>query len=139
MVELLCKELRPGVVIKDAHAKVMELCTEKGQSFLQHLSRVFGSGIGLQKKESGLELSDENETVIEEGMVFGIRISLTGFNDKAEKATMMIGDTVIVNKNENVVVTEGISKKYQDISYVLDDDDDDEEDDDDEINVNDHN
>lgn len=59
-------------------------------------------------------------------MVFALRISLTGFNDDANRATLLIGDTIIINEDKNTVVTEGISKKYQDISYVLDDEEDDD-------------
>ena len=126
LVEVLAAELRPGVAINVAHAKVLEAAKEKNSLFSTFLSRTFGCGIGLNLKESDLEISAENETLIKEGMVFAIRLSLTGFNDEASRATLLLGDTIVVGAEKNQVVTEGISKKYQDISYVLDDEEDDD-------------
>ena len=96
----------------------------------------FGFGIGNNFKEDLLLISATNETRVEAGMIFHIRITIRDQKEGEKKETIIaIGDTIIFENDDNVVIlTENIPRK---ISYTLDDDE--EEDDEDKENQNDQN
>lgn len=54
-------------------------------------------------------------------MVFHIRITLTGVHKEPARSVIAIGDTLVIEKDgSSTVLTSGIQKKYNDISYSLD-------------------
>jgi len=99
------------------------------------LYKNFGFGIGNNFKEDLLLINATNETKVEAGMIFHIRITVRDQKEGEQKETIIaIGDTIIFENNDNVaILTENIPRK---ISYTLDED---EEDDEDKENQNDQN
>lgn len=68
-------------------------------------------------------INAKNNTLVEPGMVFHIRVTLTGVHKEPARSFIGIGDTVLIEKDGSAtVVTAGIHKKYSEISYSLDDD-----------------
>ena len=56
--------------------------TDSGKKFVNFtrgLPKVLGYGIGMNFKEELLAIREDNEKIIESGMVFNIRLSLTNF------------------------------------------------------------
>lgn len=75
-------------------------------------------------KEELLSINETNTLVIEPGMVFHVRITLSDVDPKPTKSVIAIGDTVLVEKEDgksrgNTVLTSGIQRKYNEISYSL--------------------
>ena len=81
----------------------------------------FGFGIGFNYKERQLLVSAQNDTVVEPGMTFHLRISISGISQQPARAIVALGDTVIIapSGESNKVLTRGIQKSYAEISYSL--------------------
>lgn len=85
----------------------------------------FGFGIGFNYKERQLQITATNETVVEPGMTFHVRLSISGISKEQARSTVAIGDTVIImgDGQANQVLTSGIQKSYAEISYSLEESD----------------
>ena len=67
--------------------------------------------------------------MIEAGMTFNVRITLTNFaavkkeggKESNTRNCLMIADTIFVTPNGCEVLTQGISRNFNDISYNLED------------------
>ena len=79
----------------------------------------FGFGIGFNFKEDRLLINATNETIIEPGMTFHVRIAITGVHKEPARSVVALGDTIVVGKDGNQVLTAGIQKKHAEISYSL--------------------
>lgn len=56
-------------------------------------------------------------------MAFHVRITLHEVNKKAQRAIIALGDTVVIDAaGAPLILTEGIQRKYNEISYSLDQD-----------------
>ena len=87
----------------------------------------FGFGIGFNFKEDRLMINATNDTIIEEGMSFHVRIAITGVHNEPARSVVAIGDTVVVHADGNQVLTAGMQKKYAEISYSLEESESEEE------------
>ena len=90
----------------------------------------FGFGIGSSHKEELLSISATNtKTKVQGGMVFHVRITFKDVEKEKNKSAIAIGDTVVVNGDGTPqLLTGSIPRKYQQISYKLEDEDDQDED-----------
>ena len=52
-------------------------------------------------------------------MTFHVRIAITGVHKEPARSVVALGDTIVVGKDGNQVLTSGIQKKYAEISYSL--------------------
>lgn len=121
-LEALMQSLKPGVVIKDAYNKVIDFIKQKDATLVDKLLNYLGFGIGLEFKENVIAITGKCERVIEAGMVFCAIIGLNNLTTaKGKQYAIMVADTVVVKDQDgnNEVVTKGISKKFDDISYSL--------------------
>lgn len=88
----------------------------------------FGFGIGAKYKEDELSINANNSTKVEPGMCFHVRITFRDVTKEKSKSFIAIGDTVIVQEDGTPkLLTESVSRKYQNISYTLDDEDEQEQ------------
>jgi nucleosome binding factor SPN SPT16 subunit len=93
--------------------------------------KILGYGIGMNAKEESLTIKEDNHKVIEAGMTFNVRLTLTGFasakkdggKESNTKNCLMIADTIYVTSEGCEVLTSGISRNFSDISYNLEDED----------------
>ena len=115
--ELLIAKLQVGSTIASAYDAAKNLIAERNSNLTVHNN--FGFGIGFNFKEDRLGISASNETVVEEGMSFHVRVAITGVHKEPARSVVAIGDTIIVSENGNKVLTKGIQKKYAEISYSL--------------------
>ena len=53
-------------------------------------------------------INASNDTVIEEGMSFHVRIAITGVHKEPARSVVAIGDTVVVHGDGNQVLTAGM-------------------------------
>lgn len=115
-------QITVGTPIKQIYNKGVEFIKTNDESLLQYIPKNFGAGIGCHLKEKSLEINAENETLIEGGMVFELRVGLTGMKNSKMNYSLLISDVVLVsgdNKSREIL-TGAISKAYKDISYSMD-------------------
>lgn len=106
-LDLLAKSLKVGKPISDAYIATKNLI-ESRKDGLQFYTN-FGFGIGSQYKEEKLLINAKNTKLVEPGMVFHIRITLTGVHKEPARSVIGIGDTVVIEKDGSAtVLTAGI-------------------------------
>ena len=75
-------------------------------------------------------IKEDNTKVIEAGMAFNIRLTLTNFvTDKKDagkdtniRNCLLIADTILVTATGAETLTQGVSRSFNDVSYNLEDD-----------------
>ncbi|KAL2020929.1 hypothetical protein VTK56DRAFT_7816 [Thermocarpiscus australiensis] len=108
---LILKEIRDGVVVKDVYTKAYNLIKSKKPELEKHFLKNVGFGIGLENKDSTLILNGKNTRTLRDGMTLCIT---TGFSDilnpepqdKSSKVySLVLTDTIRVTPGEPVVFT----------------------------------
>ena len=126
----LFSSLKYGRKISECYNEIYSIfAKEKNEEWLtKHLGENFGYGIGFKYEEKSLEIIPTNDTVIDEDMVFFIRLYFKDLEYREKQGIgIVIGDTIVVTKNGNKNLTKHIRKNYEDISYVINEDDEEEE------------
>lgn len=68
------------------------------------------------KKEKQNTIGQGCKKEVKEGSVYHLMIGVRNFGAKSDQTmALLVGDTVIVGKTENVVLTDGVSKSFSDI------------------------
>mmetsp|Transcript_23421 Transcript_23421/g.17869 ORF Transcript_23421/g.17869 Transcript_23421/m.17869 type:complete len:90 (+) Transcript_23421:1041-1310(+) len=80
----------------------------------------FGFGIGTGFKEEALLINETNDTIVEPGMTFHVRVSFTEVSDKPERSVVALGETVVVDQ-EPRILTAKLQRKWNEVSYQLED------------------
>lgn len=133
---MLATSLKPGTKLKTVYENAVNFIKEKVPQLKDKIPTNFGFGIGLEFRESNLYINAKNEKEVEEGMVFNVVVGFDNLLNEKEKAyAIQVSDTVAVRKQNqpNAAMTYKVSRKYEDISYSIQDenpDEDAEEDDD---------
>ena len=117
--EMLIQNLRPGNTIAQAHQMAKTFVSGRNPNV--QCGSNFGFGIGFTFKEDSLAITADNQTGIEVGMTFHIRVALTNVHKEPSRSVVAIGDTVLVGSEKNEVITGGVQRKYNEISYSLED------------------
>ncbi|KAL2264824.1 hypothetical protein VTJ83DRAFT_7334 [Remersonia thermophila] len=108
---LILKEIRDGVAVKDVYNKALNLIRAKKPDLEKHFLKNVGYGIGLENKDPTLILSGKNSRVLRDGMTLCIT---TGFSDienpdpqdkNSKVYSLVLTDTVRVTSSEVVVFT----------------------------------
>ncbi len=108
---LILKEIRDGVVVKDVYAKAHSLVKSKKPELEKHFLKNVGYGIGLENKDPTLILNGKNTRLLRDGMTLCIT---TGFSDiqnpnpqdkNSKVYSLVLSDTIRVTNSEPVVFT----------------------------------
>ena len=119
----LFSELKLGNSLKDVYNSTKEFIRQKDPRLAEKVYKNFGFGIGCDIKESLLEISATNETKIEPGMVFHIRMTLSDGD-----IVVAIGDSAHMQTDGTLEqLTENVPREYARISFTLEEDDEEEE------------
>jgi len=138
-----CLELMiVGNELKDVYEGAKKFVEKKDAALLPFLTKTLGFSIGLEFRDGTLVLNDKNSTKFEEGMVFTLAVGFHNVPLSAEdksKATgaskslglfsLLVADTVQIQKGGAADVLTKISKEFSDVSYNISDKDEDEEED----------
>lgn len=118
-LDTLVKSLEVGKPISAAYMAAKNLVMQRNPSL--NVPPSFGFGIGFNYKERHLMIKADNETIVEAGMTFHARITLSGISSEPARAIVAIGDTVLITQpgTPNKQLTSGIQKTYAEISYSL--------------------
>lgn len=117
-LDTLISHMTVGQPISSAYMAAKNLVMQRNADL--SVPANMGFGIGFNYKERALTVSAQNETIIESGMTFHVRIALQGVSKVQARSIVAIGDTIIVQAaGPNKVLTAGIQKAYAEISYSL--------------------
>jgi len=124
--------LRPGVPLKAAYDAALNRLKSKRPDLEKKLPKNVGTAIGIEFRESSLQLNSKNETRVRAGMAFNVAVGLENLEDKeatdkrAATFALFLADTVLVKEEGPPdVYTEKAPKAWSDVSYQLNADDDD--------------
>jgi len=120
---MLIGKLKPGTSLKSIYDAGVDMIRDKRPILVDKLSQNFGFGMGLEFKEANLTISNKVDRNVEAGMVFNVAVSVSPLkSSKGKEYAIMLADTVIIRPAGPDVITSKIPKKYEDISYALEQD-----------------
>jgi nucleosome binding factor SPN SPT16 subunit len=108
---LILKEIRDGVAVKDVYNKALALIKSKKPELEKHFLKNVGYGIGLENKDPTLVLSAKSTRTLRDGMTLCVTTGFTDIQnpdpqDKLSKVySLVLTDTIRVRPTEVVVFT----------------------------------
>lgn len=129
--EAAVNTLKPGNSAGAAYQAATSLVERESPELVPHLTKSAGTGIGLEFRESGLNLNSKNGRVLKPGMVFNVSLGFQNLltdsgNPKTEKFSLLLADTVVVGEKNPEITTGVSSKAVKDVAYSFNDDEEEE-------------
>lgn len=117
--------MKPGVVISELRKKTINFITEKKKEYLPNLTGNSGCGIGLQFRESGLNITTKNQKTLVKDMVFYVSLGFQNLkidlkDGKSKTYAILVGDTVQVTEEGGIKLT-SVTKEWNDVYYTFND------------------
>ncbi|ONK78791.1 uncharacterized protein A4U43_C02F22470 [Asparagus officinalis] len=125
--------LKPGNKAGAAYQAAVSVVEKEAPELLPNLTRSAGTGIGLEFRESGLNLNMNNNRLLKSGMVFNVSLGFQNLqaetnNPKTQNFSLLLADTVIVSSEKPPeVLTAGCSKLVRDVAYAFNEEQEEEE------------
>ncbi|MCL7052093.1 hypothetical protein MKW94_008848 [Papaver nudicaule] len=124
--------LKAGSKVSASYEAALAVVEKDGPELVPNLTKTAGTGIGLEFRETGLNLNAKNDRILKAGMVFNVSLGFQNLqaqtnNPKTEKFSLLLSDTVIVKENVPEVATMISSKAVKDVAYSFNEDDEEEE------------
>uniref|UniRef100_A0A0D9W3H9 FACT complex subunit n=1 Tax=Leersia perrieri TaxID=77586 RepID=A0A0D9W3H9_9ORYZ len=124
--EAALEALKPGNRMSAVYQAAVEVVEKNAPELLPNLTKSAGTGIGLEFRESGLNLNPKNDRLIKAGMVFNVSLGLHNLqaetkSGKTKQYSMLLADTALVPLE---IITAPCSKAVKDVSYSFNDEDD---------------
>ncbi|KAL6650517.1 hypothetical protein ACP70R_009442 [Stipagrostis hirtigluma subsp. patula] len=130
--EAAISALKPGNQMSAVYQAAVAVVEKNAPELLPHLTKSAGTGIGLEFRESGLNLNSKNDRQIKEGMIFNVSLGLHNVqaettNEKTRQFSLLLADTVLVREKspEQEILTAPCSKAIKDVAYSFNEDEDD--------------
>jgi nucleosome binding factor SPN SPT16 subunit len=126
---LVMKEIRDGVHVKDIYSKALALIRTKKPDLEKHFLKNVGAGIGIETRDSTLLLNAKSSRSLKDGMTLCVT---TGFSDvenkdpqdkKSKIYSMVLSDTVRVTQSEPVIFTGDAPSDLDATSFFFKDED----------------
>ncbi|KAL6278442.1 hypothetical protein ACE6H2_022043 [Prunus campanulata] len=124
--ETAISNLKSGNKLSAAYQAALSVVEKEAPELAANLTKTAGTGIGLEFRESGLNLNAKNDRILRPGMVFNVSLGFQNLQaqTKDPKTSLLLADTVIVGKETPEVLTHSSSKAVKDVAYSFNDDDD---------------
>ena len=127
--ELLIREAKEGVVIKDLYNKAVALIKSKKPELEKHFSKNIGSGIGFETRDSTLLVNGKNNRQLKDGMTLTLSPGFTDIDNpdpqdsKSKKYSLFLTDTIRVLGNHDAAYnfTKDASGEIGTISFYFKD------------------
>ncbi|XP_050382933.1 FACT complex subunit SPT16-like [Argentina anserina] len=115
-------ELKPGNKASAAYLAALSVVERDAPELVPNLTKSTGTGIGIEFRESGLNLNAKNDRVVKAGMVFNVALGFHNLqsgisNSKHQNFSLLLADTVVVNHDKPEVLTGKVSKAVKDVAY----------------------
>uniref|UniRef100_A0A0E0KP27 FACT complex subunit n=1 Tax=Oryza punctata TaxID=4537 RepID=A0A0E0KP27_ORYPU len=123
--EAALEALKPGNRMSAVYQAAVDVIEKNAPELLPNLTKSAGTGIGLEFRESGLNLNPKNDRIIKGGMVFNVSLGLHNLqaetkSEKTKQYSLLLADTCLVPL-ENLTVS--CSKLLKDVAYSFNDED----------------
>lgn len=123
--EAALEALKPGNRMSAVYQAAVDVIEKNAPELLPNLTKSAGTGIGLEFRESGLNLNPKNDRIIKAGMVFNVSLGLHNLqaetkSEKTKQYSFLLADTCLVPL-ENL--TASCSKLLKDVAYSFNDED----------------
>ncbi|VAH41306.1 unnamed protein product [Triticum turgidum subsp. durum] len=117
---------KPGNQMSAVFKAAVAVFEKNAPELLPHLTKSAGTGIGLEFRESGLNLNGKNDRLIKEGMIFNVNLGLSNMqaetnNEKTKQFSLLLADTALVNDKAAEILT-NCSKAVKDVAYSFNED-----------------
>ncbi|XP_008246294.1 PREDICTED: FACT complex subunit SPT16-like isoform X2 [Prunus mume] len=127
--EAAISKLKSGNKLSAAYQAALLVVEKEAPELAANLTKTAGTGIGLEFRESGLNLNAKNDRILRPGMVFNVSLGFQNLqaqtkDPKTQIFSLLLADTVIVGKETPEVLTHSSSKAVKDVAYSFNDDDD---------------
>ncbi|XP_021282525.1 FACT complex subunit SPT16-like [Herrania umbratica] len=124
--------LKSGRKISAVYLAALSVVEKDAPDLIPNLTKSAGTGIGLEFRESGLNLNAKNDRVVKAGMVFNVSLGFQNLQCESNKSknrnfSLLLADTVIVGEQNEEVVTGKSSKAVKDVAYSFNEDEEEEE------------
>ncbi|EXB67545.1 FACT complex subunit SPT16 [Morus notabilis] len=102
--EAAISTLKSGNKISTAYQAALSVVEKDAPELAPRLTKTAGTGIGLEFRESGLNLNAKNDRFFRPGMVFNVSLGFQNLqaetkNPKTHKFSVLLADTVIVRED----------------------------------------
>ena len=132
--EMMIREAREGVVIKDIYNKALGIIKTKAPDLEKHFLKNIGGGIGFETRDTTLLINAKNTRQLKDGMTLNLSPGFTDItnpdpqDNKSKTYTLSLSDTIRVrNKQEEAAnFTSGASMETGAISFYFKDEDEEE-------------
>ena len=100
--EMLIREARDGVVIKELYNKALGIIKTKKPDLEKHFAKTIGAGIGIEARDSTLIINAKNTRQLKDGMTINFAPSFTDIENpdpqdkKSKTYTLFVSDTIRV-------------------------------------------
>ncbi|KAL5060689.1 hypothetical protein RYX36_032293 [Vicia faba] len=126
--EAVIGSLKPGNKLCAAYLAAVSVVEKDAPHMVSCLTKSAGTGIGIEFGESGLDINAKNDQIVKEGMAFNVSIGFQNLQcenseSKNKVFSLLLADTVIVNKDKTDIVTSVSSKALKDVAYSFNKDD----------------
>lgn len=134
MEEELLKKMIPGKKLSDIYEFGMSYAKREQPNLVDKLTKTFGFAMGLEFRDNSLIIGPKCTAELKKGMIFNLNIGISGLENKnasdkeGKNIALFIGDTVMINDEENPasVLTQS-KKKMKNIGIFLKDGDSEED------------
>ncbi|XP_051119203.1 FACT complex subunit SPT16-like [Andrographis paniculata] len=129
--EAAINAIKPGNKVSAVYVAALAVVERDAPELVANLTKSAGTGIGLEFRESRLNLNAKNEKVIKVGMVFNVSLGFQNLqaktkNPKSQKFSLLLADTVIVTETGRTNATAACSKALKDVAYSFNEGDEEE-------------
>lgn len=129
--EAVIGSLKPGNKLSAAYLAAVSVVEKEAPDMVSCLTKSAGTGIGIEFRESGLNINAKNDQIVKEGMTFNVSLGFQNLQCENSKSknkvfALLLADTVIINKDKSDVVTSVSSKALKDVAYSFNEDEEEE-------------
>ncbi|KAF8086502.1 hypothetical protein N665_0623s0009 [Sinapis alba] len=124
--EAAINAMRPGRKLSTVYQAALSVVEKEAPELVDKLTKSAGTGIGLEFRESGLNINAKNDKVLRPQMSFNVSLGFqnleceTESRSKKKKFSLFLADTVIVNDQDPEIFTAKCSKLGIDVTYDKD-------------------
>uniref|UniRef100_A0A1J3DK92 FACT complex subunit n=1 Tax=Noccaea caerulescens TaxID=107243 RepID=A0A1J3DK92_NOCCA len=125
--EAAINALRPGRKINTVYQAALSVVEKEAPELADKLTKSAGTGVGLEFRESGLNINAKNDKVLRQQMVFNVCLGFQNLEcesesrSKSKKFSLLLADTVIVKDQKPELLTK-CSKLVKDVAYSFKED-----------------
>lgn len=119
--DFVISALGPGIRCADVYNRTVEMVRNTHPDLVAALPANFGFGIGYEFREACLLLNAKNEKgELHEGQVMVVVTSLKDLKGRNDQLySIHLSDTVQITSTSHINLTSGVSKRLDDIGYLL--------------------